>query len=60
MQLFNEDFSGGLRIETQTGTFISSDAEELPLYANGLECRAGQHRFGGVVVQPIDAWKAEQ
>ena len=48
------------RIETQTGTFILSDAEELPLYANGLECRAQEHRLGGVVVRPIDAWKAQQ
>ena len=58
VQLFNEGFSGGLQIVTHAHTLVGSDAENLPLFVNGIECRAREHRFGGVVVQPIDAWKA--
>jgi hypothetical protein len=61
VQLFNEDFSGcGLRIVTRVRTYVGSDAENLALYVNNIECRAQEHRFGGVVVQPVDAWNAEQ
>ena len=59
MQLFNEGFSGGLKIVVKNETLASDDAEHLSLYVGGLECRAQEHRFGGVVVQPVDAWKAE-
>lgn len=54
--MFNEGFSGGLEIRTSAGTAKSPDAETLPLFASGIECRAREHRFGGVVVQPVQAW----
>ena len=60
VQLFNEGFSGGLEIVTSAGTHRSSDAEAFSLYANGIECRAKEHKFGGVVVQPIEAWKLSE
>ena len=59
VQLFNEGFSGGLEIRTHDGTFRSPKSEEIPLFANGVECRAREHHFGGVVIQPIEAWKTE-
>jgi hypothetical protein len=59
VQLFNEDFTGGLKIITHIRTYVGSGAENLALYVNGIECRAQEHRFGGVVVQPVDAWNAE-
>lgn len=56
VQLFNEDFSGGLKINISKGWIRSEAAENFPLYANGIECRAREYRFGGVVVQPLEAW----
>ena len=56
--MFNEGFSGGLEIRTAMGVLTSPDAEKLPLFANGIECRAREHRFGGVVVQPLEVWDA--
>jgi hypothetical protein len=56
VEMFNEGFSGGLEIRTAGGTVASREAEELPLFVRGVECRAREHRFGGVVVQPIEAW----
>jgi hypothetical protein len=47
-------------IETREGTLKSPDAEKLPLYANGIACRAGEHYFGGVVIQPVQVWKATE
>jgi hypothetical protein len=58
VQLFNEGFSGGLEISMSNERLRSPEAEDLPLYANGIECRAREHRFGGVVVQPVEVWKA--
>jgi hypothetical protein len=55
--MFNEGLSGGLEIRTATGVLKSPKAEKLPLYARGTECRAREHRFGGVVVQPLEAWE---
>jgi hypothetical protein len=60
VQLLNESFSGGLEIKTSNERVRSPEAEHLPLYANGIECRAREHRFGGVVVQPLEVWKADQ
>lgn len=60
VQLFNEGFSGGLKIVTHTDTLVGSDAEKFPLYAKGVECRASEHRFGGIVIQPVDAWNNER
>lgn len=48
--MFKEGLSGGLEIRTVTGVLTSPDAEKLPLYTKGIECRAREHRFGGVVV----------
>jgi hypothetical protein len=58
VQLFNEGFSGGLEIKTANDRLKSPNAENLPLYANRVECRAREHWFGGVVVQPLEVWKA--
>jgi hypothetical protein len=58
VQLFNESVSGGLEIKTGNESLTSPASEHLPLYANGTECRAREGRFGGVVVQPLHAWKA--
>jgi hypothetical protein len=54
--MFNEGLSGGLEIRTATATLTSPEAEKLPLFVKGVECRAREHRFGGVVVQPLEAW----
>jgi hypothetical protein len=43
VQLCNEGFSGGLMIVTREGTVKSREAEKLPLYVNGIACRAGEH-----------------
>jgi hypothetical protein len=56
--MFNQSFSGGLEIRTSTGILTSPNAEKLPLYVGETECRAREHRFGGVVVQPLEAWDA--
>jgi hypothetical protein len=58
VEMFNEGLSGGLEIRTATGVLTSPNAEKLPLYVKGIECRAREHRFGGVVVQPLEAWDA--
>ena len=56
VEMFNEGLSGGLEIRTATATLTSPEAEKLPLFVKGVECRAREHRFGGVVVQPLEAW----
>lgn len=56
--LTNEGFSGGLEVTIGDGKIRSPRAESFPLYANGIECRAREYRFGGVVVQPVRAWTA--
>ena len=56
VEMFNEGLSGGLEIRTAMATVSSPDAEKLPLFVDGVECRAREHRFGGVVVQPLEAW----
>jgi predicted PolB exonuclease-like 3'-5' exonuclease len=58
VQLSNEGFSGGLMIVTREGTVKSREAEKLPLYVNEIACRAGEHHLGGVVIQPVQVWKA--
>ena len=58
VQVFNEGFSGGLEIRNHDGQSEVSP-EEIPLYCNGVECRAREHRFGGVVIQPVEAWHNE-
>jgi hypothetical protein len=58
VEMFNQSFSGGLEIRTATGILTSPNAEKLPLYVGETECRAREHRFGGVVVQPLEAWDA--
>jgi hypothetical protein len=59
VELYNEDATGGLMIISPLFTRTGSQAEGIPLYAkNGIECRAQEHRFGGVVVQPLEAWKS--
>jgi hypothetical protein len=57
VKIVNEGLSGGLEIRTAAGRLTSPDAENLPLYAKGIECRAREHRFGGAVVQPLEAWE---
>ncbi|MCP3446200.1 hypothetical protein [Bradyrhizobium sp. CCGUVB14] len=56
--LANESFSGGLKVTVGGKTIKSMEAEGLPLYTNGIECRAKSYRFGGVVVQPLQVWQA--
>jgi hypothetical protein len=56
--IFNLHLWGGIKIRTLNGWVVSPEAERLPLYANGIECRAREHRLCGVVVQPLEAWKA--
>jgi hypothetical protein len=60
VELANEAFSGGLEITVAGRTIRSSEAKRFSLYANGIECRAREYRFGGVVVQPLRVWKALQ
>jgi hypothetical protein len=38
---------------------LAVNPEEMPLFSNEIECRATEHRFGGVVVQPLEAWPGE-
>jgi len=56
--LANEGFSGGLEISVGDRTIRSPKAEAFPLFARGIECRAQEYRFGGVVVQPLEAGNA--
>lgn len=56
--LANEGFSGGLEITVGSRIIRSPRAESFPLYVNGIECRAREYRFGGVVVQPLRVWAA--
>ena len=53
VELANEDLWGGVRISVGD-TVLSKDAK---LFVNGIECRAREARFGGVVVQPVEAWE---
>jgi len=56
VKLYNESMSGGLMIVAGTRTVTGAIAEDEALYIRGVECRAKEHRFGGVVIQPTDAW----
>ncbi len=29
--------------------------EETPVFVRGIECRAQEARFGGIVIQPVEA-----
>lgn len=58
VEMANEGFSGGLEITVGNRKIKSSEAERFSMYANGIECRAREYRFGGVVVQPAGVWKA--
>ena len=56
--LFNTDPLGhGLRIAAGIDAVEGTAAETLPLFCDGVECRAREARFGGVVVQPRAAWE---
>jgi GTP diphosphokinase / guanosine-3',5'-bis(diphosphate) 3'-diphosphatase len=57
VELYNQNMSGGLLIKTLENEMVGSP-EEMPLFCSGVECRAREHRFGGVVVQPVRAWQA--
>ena len=54
--LFNQDMSGGLVIKALDDEVVVNP-EDMPLFCKGLECRATEHRFGGVVLQPLSAWQ---
>jgi hypothetical protein len=41
VQLFNEDFFEGPKINTSVGRIRSEAAENFPLYATGIECVPG-------------------
>jgi hypothetical protein len=56
VKLYNESMSGGLMIVAGTRELKGGIAEGEALYIRGVECRAKEHRFGGVVIQPIYAW----
>jgi len=56
VKLHNESMSGGLMIVAGSRELKGGIAEGEALYIRGVECRAKEHRFGGVVIQPIDAW----
>jgi len=60
VKLYNESMSGGLLIESGKRRLTGEQAETLPLFVKGNECRAREHRFGGVVIQPVGAWKANE
>lgn len=60
IELYNESFSGGLRIVAGSTVHTGAEAEALPLFIDRIECRAQEHRFGGVVVQPVQAWNRER
>lgn len=56
--LLNTDPLGyGLRIAAGNDVVERTAADTLPLFCDGVECRAREARFGGVVVQPRAAWK---
>lgn len=56
VELYNQDMSGGLLIKTWQDEAVVNP-EEMPLFCKEVECRAREHRFGGVVVQPVQAWQ---
>jgi hypothetical protein len=58
VEMFNQGLTGGLDIRAATNSVTSPEAEKMALFAKGIECRAQEHRFGGVVVQPVEAWDA--
>jgi hypothetical protein len=60
VKLFNDSMSGGLLIMSGKRRLTGALAERLPLFVKGIECRAREHRFGGVVLQPAGAWKASE
>ena len=55
---FNESLSGGLLIKSANRKAVPDPASQ-PIFCNGIECRARQARFGGVVVQPLEAWQSD-
>jgi hypothetical protein len=57
VELSNVDISGGLAIRTSDGA-TALEPEMMPLFCQGVECRAREYRFGGVVVQPLEAWQS--
>ena len=56
-KLYNESMSGGLMIVAGTRELKGNAAENEALFIRGVECRAQEHRFGGVVIQPAEAWQ---
>lgn len=57
VQVFNEGFSGGLLIKIGETTVTGEAAAQTAFFVRGVECRAREHRFGGIVVQPRGAWE---
>ena len=47
----------GLQVVAGADMREEGDAAALPLFCDGVECRAREARFGGVVVQPLAAWQ---
>jgi hypothetical protein len=60
VKLYNQSMSGGLLIVSGKAQLIGALAERVPLFIKGIECRAREHRLGGVVLQPVEAWKASE
>ena len=51
----NESMSGGfLAFHRDDDTPCDQVTRDFRVLVDGLEYRAGEHRFGGVVVQPLD------
>jgi hypothetical protein len=44
-----------------TGLVIEVEGKKLPehtpVYIKGIQCHARESRFGGVVIQPVEAWQ---
>src|SRR5262245_56260089 len=54
VRLSNNGLLGhGLVLEAGATRLLDREAEEYPIFVNGVECRAREHRFGGVVVEVI-------
>jgi hypothetical protein len=60
VKLYNQSMSGGLLIVSDEAQLMGAPAEREPLFIKGIECRAREHRLGGVVLQPVEAWNASE
>lgn len=52
VQVSNSDMWSGVEIRASQSTL----PKDTRLFVNGIECRAREARFGGIVVQPLAAW----